>query len=187
MDFLAMLARTRGIAFVGEAGFDFFGDRPERTREASAYNAQRRAFEHQLHIAITNTLPLLIHIRKATDILMGYSAELKKLPSVIFHGWPGRLAEANTILSRGVPAFFSFGTTLLRGAPHALESLKGLPLQTLLSETDAPWQKPKDMTYTDLSCIIPIVKTMALERGIEEHTMRCELRSNFLKAFITGA
>jgi TatD DNase family protein len=187
MDLLAENARSGKIAFIGEAGFDFFGDIPERQRTASSIEAQRKAFEYQLKTAQRYNLPLLIHIRKATDILMGYAGELKKLPSVIFHGWPGRLIEANTFLLRGVPAYFSFGTTLLRGASHALESLKGLPLNHILSETDAPWQRPLGMAYTDLSCIIPIVKTMALARKIEEEQMQFQLRENFAHAFITGA
>jgi TatD DNase family protein len=122
MEFLADLAARKRIGFIGEAGFDFFGDRAARVRNAENIRDQRRCFEFQLDLGTRHGLPLLIHSRKSTDLLLGYGRQLSRLPAVIFHGWPGRLDEAKAFLSKGVKAYFSFGTTLLRDARHAMES-----------------------------------------------------------------
>ena len=78
------------------------------------------------------------------DLLLGYGPRLKRLPAVIFHGWPGRYQDAQALLKKGIPAYFSFGTTLLRSAKHAIETCSSLPAERILSETDAPWQPPEE-------------------------------------------
>lgn len=185
-DYLAGLARSGRISFIGEAGFDFFGDRPERVRDEANLREQARCFEFQLELAREAGLPLLIHTRKATDLLLGYSRRLSTLPAVVFHGWPGRLEEAQAFLSRGVRAFFSFGTPLLRGARHALESLSALPLESLLSETDAPWQPPKGHPWTDVSLVEGVARAMAAARNTPLDEFEKTLRDNFESAFGEG-
>jgi TatD DNase family protein len=183
MGFLAELASERRIAFIGEAGFDFFGNRPERVRNEENLKAQRRCFEFQLGLAIRHGLPLLIHSRKSTDLLLGYGRQLSRLPAVIFHGWPGRLDEARAFLLKGVPAYFSFGTTLLRDARHAMESCSALPPERLLSETDAPWQPPRGAEWTGAELIADVEIAMAALRGVKAADLEPLLRRNFEAAF----
>jgi TatD DNase family protein len=183
MEYLASLAAGRKIGFIGEAGFDFFGDRQERVRNEENLKAQRRCFEFQLDLAFRHGLPLLIHSRKSTDLLLGYGKQLSRLPAVIFHGWPGRLDEAKAFLSKGVVAYFSFGTTLLRDARHAAESCSALPPETLLSETDAPWQPPRGVGWTGAELIADVERAMAALRGIETADLEPLLRRNFEAAF----
>lgn len=182
-DFLANLVDERLIAFIGEAGFEFFGDRPEWIRNEENVKRQREFFEFQLALAIEARLPLLVHSRKATDILLGYAPTLRRLPSLIFHGWPGRIHDAKAFLSKGVNAFFSFGTPLLRQAAHGLECCKALPADRILSETDAPWQPPRGCGWTRLDHIIPISRLIASVRGLPPEEMENLLRANFNTAF----
>ncbi|NLX45686.1 MAG: hypothetical protein GXY71_07230 [Treponema sp.] len=181
--FLASLVEERRIGFIGEAGFEFFGDRPEWIRNEENLKSQRDFFEFQLALAIDAGLPLLVHMRKATDVLLGYAPRLRQLPSLIFHGWPGRIHDANAFLLKGVNAFFSFGTPLLRQAAHALECCRALPGERILSETDAPWQPPRGWSWTRLDHIIPISRLIASARGLEAEEMGLLLRKNFNKAF----
>jgi TatD DNase family protein len=182
-EFLSGLAHGGRIGFIGEAGFDFFGDKPERIRNEKNLSAQRKAFEFQLNLAIKTSMPLLIHSRKAMDLLMGYRSRLKRLKSVIFHGWPGRLMEAMTLLESGVPAYFSFGTTLLRDAKHALETCAGIPSDRILSETDAPWQPPRGEPWTGLGAIVRVADAIASVREMPEEPTLEMLRANFAAAF----
>lgn len=182
-DFLESLVQQKRIAFIGEAGFEFFGDRPEWTRTDENLKSQRGFFEFQLDLAIESGLPLLVHSRKATDILLGYAPRLRLLSSLIFHGWPGRIHDANAFLSKGVNAFFSFGTPLLRQAAHGLECCHALPGDRILSETDAPWQPPRGCGWTRLDHIIPISSLIASTRGLAQEEMNRSLRANFDKAF----
>ncbi|MCX7027780.1 MAG: TatD family hydrolase [Spirochaetes bacterium] len=186
MGFLASLAAEERIGFIGEAGFDFFGDMPERVRNDGNLRAQARCFEFQLELALRHGLPLLIHSRKATDLLLSYGRKFSRLPALIFHGWPGRPEEAHAFLAKGVKAYFSFGTTLLRDARHAVESCSALPPETLLSETDAPWQPPKGEAWTKPCRIDDVTRKMALIRGLDAEAMALRLRENFDAAFGRG-
>jgi TatD DNase family protein len=193
-EFLAELAASRRIGFIGEAGFDFFGDRPERIRTDENLAVQRRAFEFQLDLAVRHSLPLLVHSRKGTDLVIGYWRQLRRLPAVIFHGWPGRIHDAKAFLDKGIPAFFSFGTPLLRGARHARESIAALPSDRILAETDAPWQPRLGRSHTGPEDILHI-ETALLDAGIALSAdsssdrekavveVRLILRKNFITAF----
>lgn len=182
-DFLCALAENGKIAFIGEAGFDFFGDRPERIRNEENLRAQREIFEFQLALADRRGLPLLIHTRKAMDLMLGYGPKLKRLPAVIFHGWPGHLQDAQALLKKGIPAFFSFGTTLLWSAKHAIETCSSVPLDRLLSETDAPWQPPPGEAWTNPGQIAAVVASIARIRNLSEDEMLEHLAENFAAAF----
>ncbi len=182
-DFLASLARERKIDAIGEAGFDFFGDIPARTRSAEAMAAQSACFEFQLALAEAAGLPLLVHVRRATDILMGYGRRLARLRAVIFHSWPGRAAEGNEFLRKGVNAYFSFGTPILRDGPRTRESCAQLSADRILSETDAPWQPPFGSPYTKAGDIARVVSHIAKIRGADEASTRAALRANLLAAF----
>lgn len=182
-DYLGSLAQSGRIAFIGEAGFDFFGDRPERVRNDENLRTQRETFDFQLALAEKTGLPLLVHARKATDILQGCTPRLRKLSSVIFHGWPGRLVDAESFLRKGVEAYFSLGTPLLRGAAHAIECCAALPAARLLAETDAPWQPPRGRAWTGAEAIVPVSEAIGGIRGLSPEDAGLLLRVNFKRAF----
>ena len=183
-DFLSMLCEQRKVDFIGEAGFDFFGDGPLRSRSSEAMHLQLEAFLFQVHLSAYTQLPLVIHIRKATDVIMAYGRELRRLSSIIFHCWPGRLEEAQMILKKGINAYFSFGTPLLRDSRHAIESLVGLPTSRILSETDAPWQPPHGAEYTSLEHITNVVEKMSSVLNMSSEELRHELSVNFSAAYL---
>lgn len=183
-DFLTELCREQKIRFIGEAGFDYFGDIPICTRTAEAMKQQTEAFMFQARLASSKGLPLVIHLRKATDVLLAHSKILAHIPSVIFHCWPGRLEEANMLLKKGINAYFSFGTPLLRDSRHAIESLMGLPLSRILSETDAPWQPPYGSAWTRLENITTVVSKMSSVLGMERAALEPILEANFTSAFL---
>ncbi len=182
--FLSSLCAARRIGFVGEAGFDFFGDRAITTREPEAVRVQTEAFFFQARLAASAVLPLVVHLRKATDILMGYGRELAALPSVIFHCWPGRLEEAQMFLKKGINAYFSFGTPLLRDSRHAIESLRGLPHSRILSETDAPWQPPHGAPWSRREDIVAVVDKMAMVLELDSNALLPVLEHNFEDAYL---
>ncbi|HEY9054457.1 MAG TPA: TatD family hydrolase [Rectinemataceae bacterium] len=183
MAYLADLAASRKIDFIGEAGFDFYGDRPERLRTERNLEEQRTAFEFQLGLAAKHGLPILVHSRKGMDLLLSYKSRLATLAAVIFHSWPGRIGEARAFLDAGIEAYFSFGTTLVRGSPHARESCSGLPADRILAETDAPWQPLKGESRTPLEAISLVESAIASIRNMGIDELQAALRANFLRAF----
>jgi TatD DNase family protein len=142
-DFLARLASAGDIAAIGEAGFDFYGDRPERVRNPENEIAQRAVFEYQLELAERCGLALLLHLRKATDLAFEYAPRLKRLRAAVFHSFPGSGDDARSLLTKGVNAYFSFGAPVVNGNKRAQAACASIPADRILSETDAPWQPPR--------------------------------------------
>jgi TatD DNase family protein len=177
------VARSGILAAIGEAGFDFFGDRPERVRNDENERAQREAFEFQLQLATDLGLPLLVHARKATDLLFEYARALRGPPSVVFHSWSGNEAEAKALLRRGVNAFFSFGTTILNGHKRAMEACRALPDGTLLAETDAPWQPPRGRDFCRFEHLDLVLDGMAALRGEPREEVEERVALSFARAY----
>jgi TatD DNase family protein len=182
-DFLAGLAAKGQIAIIGEAGFDFFGDRPERVRTRENEDQQTAVFEYQLALAERHGLPLLLHLRKAMDKAFAYSSRLARLPAVVFHSYSGTAREAADILARRVPAFFSFGGAIMNGHKRAIEACKTLPEDRLLSETDAPWQPPRGAEFCPFEAIVDIVAAMASLRGVDPSALEASLEDNFCRVY----
>ena len=166
-DFLTRLAAEGRIVAIGEAGFDFFGDRPERVREAANEVAQRAVFEYQLEMAERLGLPPLLHLRKAMDMAFAYAPRLRRLPAAVFHSFPGSSTDAQSLVAKGINAYFSFGAPVLNGNKRAAAACAAVPLDRLLAETDAPWQPPRGGEFCRAEDISPIVEGMARLRGID--------------------
>ncbi len=134
---IAELASSGGIDAVGECGFDLFD-----AAYAATEREQSARFSAMAGIALANGLPLVVHARKAMDRIFRASKELSRARSVVFHSWPGSAAEGKALLARGVNAFFSLGASALAGRRRSVDSLRGLPADRILAETDAPYQPP---------------------------------------------
>lgn len=182
-DFLEAIAASGGIQAIGEAGFDFFGDRPERVRNTENERQQTEVFEFQLGLAERLGLPMVLHIRKASDKLFGYSRRLARLPALILHSYAGTAREGQDLLKRGLPVFFSFGATILNNHKRAIEAAALLPLERLLSETDAPWQAPRGEEFCRFEAISEVVRGLALLRGLDPKDLEARLETNFVEAY----
>jgi TatD DNase family protein len=196
-DFLARLAAEGRIAAIGEAGFDFFGDRPERVRTPENESAQRAVFEHQLDLADRYGLPLLLHLRKAMDMAFAYAPRMKRLSGAIFHSFSGTSRDAESLLAKGVNAYFSFGASVLNGNKRAAEACASVPEDRILAETDAPWQPPRragleaaalgGADYCRAEDIEPIVAGIGALRGTDAQGLEPILSGNFRRAFAIAA
>jgi TatD DNase family protein len=191
-DFLARLASEGRIVAIGEAGFDFFGDRPERVRNAENEGAQRAVFEYQLDLAERFGLPLLLHLRKAMDMAFYYAPRMRRLPGAIFHSYSGTSRDAESLLAKGVNAYFSFGAPILNGNKRSAAACAAVPEDRLLVETDAPWQPPKrasprDVDFCRAEDIGLILEGMATLRGMSPEETAALTTENFRHAFGTAA
>jgi len=189
---LTRLAESGSIAAIGEAGFDFFGDRPERLRNPANLERQRQAFEAQLELAIRQGLPMVLHLRKASDIIFQYSSQLSRLPGFILHGWSGPANEAASLLQRCPRACFSFGTGLLNGNRKAAACVARLPATALLTESDAPYQPPRAApkpgaaivrAWSEPADVLPTLALMAAIRGCDCQQLEERIETNFKELF----
>ena len=136
---LKSMADRNKIVAIGETGLDFHYPRREQHRLC-----QIRWFVFQILLAHERKLPLILHIRKADrtalPILWLFRRKLHGGAAHCFHG---NLKKANAFLKLGF--HLGIGGTLLQSGPDGetlCETIKTIPLDRILLETDAPYVHP---------------------------------------------
>jgi TatD DNase family protein len=124
---------------VGETGLDFF-------RNISSYEEQLFAFEEQIRIAIETNLPLFLHQRDAHDDFMKIISKYKNdISKAVVHCFTGTQKELDDYLEME----FSIGLTGWicdeRRNIDLRKSLKNIPLDRLMIETDCPYLIPRNL------------------------------------------
>ena len=126
---------------IGECGLDYFR-LPKNSVEAEPIIAkQKQIFARQIELAINAHLPLIVHIRDAAndslELLMQYDTQ--KVGGVL-HCFSGEC----TLLSLADRGFyFGIGGVLtFKNAQLLQQTVRSIPLDRLLIETDAPYLAP---------------------------------------------
>lgn len=177
LSFIENLLAEKKIIAIGECGFDFFT--PEFKSTAPE---QEIVFNEQLFLAQKYNVPIVLHLRKSIEKIFTYSRELKKLPAVIFHSFPGTLREAQSLQNHGINAFFSFGKPILNGKKASIDCVQNLPIQNILFETDAPYQTLKDEKETLPSDIKKVYQRACELRGFSIEDLCEKIFINFKSA-----
>ena len=170
------------LAAVGETGFDLY---TEAFRASEA--VQEALFAAHLEIALRYGLPLVLHVRRAMHKLFPYTGELRKLPAVVFHSWPGSPAEGFAFLRRGVNALFSFGAAITLNHKNAIRSCAAFPRERLLFETDAPWQPLRGKAYSSWEDIFTVIHAAAALRSVPAGGLEEASAANFRGVFAPSA
>lgn len=173
---LEKLILEKRIDAIGEIGFDRYTDEFKNN-----FDKQIEVFEFQLDLAVKNSFPVILHIRKAYEDMFSYSLALSKLPAVIFHSFSGTFEQADFFIKRGVNAFFSFGTPIINGNRKALKTLGKLPVERILAETDAPYQPVSGKQFSTASDIISVIEKAAVIKEVNRSEMENAIFFNFQK------
>lgn len=175
---LECLLQSRSIHAVGECGFDFFTPELRRTQAA-----QEAVFSAQLELAEAYGIPVVLHLRKSLAELFLYSRQLSRIPSVVFHSFPGTVQDAVSLLRRGINAYFSFGTPLIKGKKSAVGCVQSLPASRILLETDAPYQALNGETETSPGDIRSVYACACRIRGCGQEEFSVQVAANFAAAY----
>lgn len=178
LSYMENLIIDKKIIAIGECGFDFFT--PEFKSTATE---QESVFNEQLFLAQKYNLPLVLHLRKSIEKIFTYSRQLKKIPAVVFHSFPGTFREAQSLTNHGINAFFSFGKPILNGKKASIDCVQNLSLQNLLFETDAPYQTLKGETETFPTDIKKVYRKACELRKINLEELSETVFKNFQIAF----
>jgi len=122
------LQQHRPIA-VGEIGMDFFINHYDQAR-------QEFFFVEQLKLAREFDLPVLLHIRKATDTILKHLRQ-HRVKGGIAHAFNGSRQQADEFIKLGFKLGFGGAMTYSR-ATKLRELAATLPLESIVLETDAP-------------------------------------------------
>lgn len=147
-DFYLKLAQHPKVVGIGECGFDYF--RTDGT--ADDWSAQQEAFLGQIEIANKVKKPLMLHLRNGKESVAGTIAKksdaygdalsmLKSHAKVIgdVHFFAGTLDEAQAFLDLGFYISFTGVVTFARNYDAVIRQI---PLDRIMSETDAPYVTP---------------------------------------------
>lgn len=118
---------------VGEIGMDMYWDK-------STASIQEAAFQLQCDWAVELDLPVAIHSRDATHLLMAALKKRAKCPRGVFHCFTGSVEEAHEILKLGF--YLGIGGVVTYKNTHLRDTLRQLPLERIVLETDAPYLPP---------------------------------------------
>lgn len=189
----AALAEGKKVVAIGECGLDYF--RPDE-REHKAEQAV--VFRRQIELAIESGLPLMLHIRPeqgtmqayddALDILEEY-ARLDGTPHDALralrgtaHFFAGDTRIAQRFLDLGFYISFSGVITFVK---EYEETVAFVPLERILSETDAPFAAPAPYRgkRNEPAYVTEIVKKIAEIKGISLEECENQLLQNAQKLF----
>ncbi len=123
-----LLQQHRPVA-IGEIGLDFFIDHFDRAR-------QEHFFVEQLKLAKEFDLPVLLHIRRAQDIILKHLRQ-QKVRGGIAHAFNGSRQQADEFIKLGFKLGFGGAMTYSR-ATKLRDLAATLPLDSIVLETDAP-------------------------------------------------
>ena len=126
------LLAERPVA-VGEIGLDLYVADIDPAR-------QEHFFVEQLRLARDFDLPVLLHVRRAVDVVLKQLRRFK-VRSGIAHAFNGSRQQADEFIKLGFALGFG-GAMTYDGSTRIRELARHLPLEAIVLETDAPDSPP---------------------------------------------
>ena len=173
-----LLDESKDYIAIGEVGLDFYWSR-EFEKE------QLMAFEEQVRWSVETHLPLMIHCRKAQNEMVHILRRYQKdLPGGVFHCFTGNEKEAEELLS-----FDNFvlgiGGVLTFKKSNLPETLKSVPLNRIVLETDAPYMAPGPMRgqRNESAFLVYIMAKIAETKCVSEDEVATVTTANVKRIF----
>jgi TatD DNase family protein len=168
LDALAAQAALPRVAAVGEIGLDFY-------RNLSPHGVQRDVLDAQLDIAVRVGKPVSVHSRSAEDPIFEHLhayASRSRLASAgrpvgVMHCFGGTLEQARRYVEIGF--LVSLACTITYPANEEGRRIaRGLPLESLVVETDSPYLPPQQLRgqRNEPAYLRAAVEALAEARGI---------------------
>ena len=183
-DYYKELALDSKVVAIGECGFDFY--RLEQgVNQKEQIKLQKKAFVGQIELAREVQKPLMIHCRSAfPDLIETLNTKRQTLntPPGIIHFFSGTKKEAKQLLDMGF--YFTFGGVITFTHDYN-DVIDMIPLNRILSETDAPYVTPAPYRgrRNEPAYVIEVVKKLAEIKKISEEEMREQVLKNSEQIF----
>jgi TatD DNase family protein len=166
-DYLAQLealAAQPKVVAIGEIGLDYHYDFSPR-------DVQQRVFSEQLALAGRTGLPVVIHMREATQDTLAILREHPGLKGVM-HCFSGSAETAEILVDMGLCVSFT-GSVTFKNARKTVEAASVVPLNRLMAETDCPYLSPEPVRgrRNDPSNVRHVLQKLADIKGISFEDM----------------
>ncbi len=181
-EFKKLVSHPKVVA-IGECGLDYFrliGDSLEEKQR------QRKLFITQIEFAIEHDKPLMIHCRTAYEDTLDILEHYKKEVGEKLRGNAHFFAGSPEIAERFLSIDFSMSFTGVITFTHDYdEVIQMLPLDMIMSETDAPYVAPTPHRgrRNEPAYVSEVVKKIAEIRGGDFEIVQKALVSNALQKF----
>ena len=145
------------VLAIGEIGLD-------KSIEAPMED-QLRIFEKQIEIAESAKLPVILHVVRAFNEMLGFMKAKQPVVPMIIHGYNGSPEMAEELVKAGF--LISFGQAITGEHSKIVESLQKVPVEMMFLETDEG-----DMDIRELYQFAADLK------GISEDHLRVQIFEN---------
>ena len=166
------------IHAIGEIGIDCYWSK-EFLKE------QEEVFRLQLELAHRTGLPVIIHSRESTELIMNILKDCRHLElRGVFHAYSGSIETFRELQKLG-DWYVGIGGVLTYKKASIAETVKEIPLERILLETDSPYLTPvPHRGKRNESSYIPVIASRLAEltgRSIEE--IAAQTTENAIKLF----
>ena len=135
IDTLLKYSKNKKVVAIGETGLDYF-------RLKGDLSWQRDRFRTHIRAAIMSKLPLIIHTRNAQDDTISIMKEEgANATTGVMHCFTESYEMAKKAIDLGFYISFS-GIVTFKNAEALRETVKKIPIENILIETDSPYLAP---------------------------------------------
>ncbi|MEX2010573.1 MAG: TatD family hydrolase [Parcubacteria group bacterium] len=178
--FSELVTKTKVVA-VGECGLDFFHQKKEKD-----FVRQKELFLKHIELALKYDKPIMIHARDAYEEILNILEPMKPLHGEKLRGNVHFFAGDVRIAERFIKIGFTLSFTgVITFTKDYDEVIKSIPLEMLMSETDAPYVAPVPYRgkRNEPSYVREVVYKIAEIRGEDLETVQKTLISNVERVF----
>jgi TatD DNase family protein len=178
-EWLEELIKYNDVIAVGECGLDYHWDK-EHKKE------QENVFRKQIDLALKYDLPVVIHMRDATEDTYNILKEYPELRGIM-HCYSGSLEYVQKFIDLGFYISLA-GPVTFKNAVTPKEVAKIVPFDRLLIETDSPYLAPHPHRgKTNTPIFLPLIaETIAELRGCSIAELVMQTTNNAFKIFKLG-
>jgi len=177
--------RPEAVA-IGECGLDYYRFNEAELKE-DQIKKQKDAFLMQIRLAQEVKKPLMIHCRNAfpdlIEILSDSRLAISQSPNLgIIHFFTGIPDEARALLDLGFSFTFGGVVTFARSYDEVVQLI---PMDRILSETDAPYLAPVPYRgkRNEPAYVVETVKKLAELKDVPLDAMAAQIQANAYRIF----
>lgn len=180
LDFVKRRIFERDYCAVGEIGLDGYWSR-------EFMEQQKVAFYEQILIAAERDLPIIVHLREATEDMYDVMERVKSAgvrPRGVFHAFSGSMETYERINKYG-DFYVGIGGVVTYKKASVAGVVERLPLERIVLETDSPWLTPVPFRgkRNEPSYLKHIVEKVAELKGCTVEDVESVTTKNALEIF----
>lgn len=176
MDELRELSTHDKVVAIGECGLDYHWDTVDKGTQAAAFVAQ-------LELANERKLPIVVHMRKATEDTYAILSSTYQGPGVM-HCYSGNAEYASKFIELGLHIGIG-GPVTFKNATELQSIVAATDLRHLLVETDDPYLAPTPFRGQQniVTHVEYVVEQIALLKQLDVSTVASTTTTNALQVF----